>query len=162
MGLSWQQSPLPPGVIGRSLVRALRIIIRRTFLSLAITITVILMPQLLSAASVYDYDLTTIDYERIHLRDFKGKVLMIVNVASRCGYTPQYCPSPIIDLDKKLLCRDAFISVMEAAELWNGDNLSHHLCLSRKRTLLAQAQVRSRFMVVAEIGRQRSLEMGSV
>jgi glutathione peroxidase len=61
---------------------------RRVFLSWAIA--VILVPQLLSAASVYDYDLTTIDYDKIHLRDFKGKVLMIVNVASRCGYTPQY------------------------------------------------------------------------
>jgi glutathione peroxidase len=61
---------------------------RRIFLSLAVAI--ILLPQFLSAASVYDYDLTTIDYGTIHLRDFKGKVLMIVNVASRCGYTPQY------------------------------------------------------------------------
>jgi glutathione peroxidase len=61
---------------------------RRIVLSLAIAIN--LMCPLLSAASVYDYDLTTIDYERMHLRDFKGKVLMIVNVASRCGYTPQY------------------------------------------------------------------------
>ena len=61
---------------------------RRTVLSLPIA--VILMCQLLQAASVYDYDLTTIDYDRIHLRDFKGKVVMIVNVASRCGYTPQY------------------------------------------------------------------------
>lgn len=61
---------------------------RRTFLSLAIT--AILAAQTLSAASVYDYDLTTIDYGRLHLRDLKGKVVMIVNVASRCGYTPQY------------------------------------------------------------------------
>ena len=53
-------------------------------------IAVALMPQLLSAASVYDDDLITIDAHRIHLRDFQGKVLMIVNVASRCGYTPQY------------------------------------------------------------------------
>ena len=51
---------------------------------------------------------------------------------------------------------------MEAAELWNGDNLSHCYWLSRKRTLLAQAQVRSRFMVVAEIRRQSSLEMAGV
>lgn len=61
---------------------------RRILLSFAITAT--LMHQPLSAASVYDYDLTTIDYATIHLADFKGKVLMIVNVASRCGYTPQY------------------------------------------------------------------------
>jgi glutathione peroxidase len=45
---------------------------------------------LLGAASVYDYDLETIDYQKLHLNDFKGKVVMIVNVASRCGYTAQY------------------------------------------------------------------------
>ncbi|MFL6451799.1 MAG: glutathione peroxidase [Bryobacteraceae bacterium] len=61
---------------------------RRTFLSFAIVL--VLIPQLVPAASVYDYDLTTIDYQRMHLHDFKRKVLMIVNVASRCGYTPQY------------------------------------------------------------------------
>jgi glutathione peroxidase len=66
----------------------LGIIVQRTFLSSAIG--VVLAAQILSAASIYDYDLTTIDYETVHLRDFKGKVLMIVNVASRCGYTPQY------------------------------------------------------------------------
>jgi hypothetical protein len=35
------------------------------------------------------------------------------------------CPSPGIDPGKKLLCRNTFISAMKAAELWNGDNLSH-------------------------------------
>jgi glutathione peroxidase len=61
---------------------------RRTVLSFAIVLAA--RPELLAAASVYDYDLETIDYRKLHLRDFKGKVLMIVNVASRCGYTPQY------------------------------------------------------------------------
>lgn len=61
---------------------------RIAFTSLATA--VVLTGQLVSAASVYDYDLTTIDYGRVHLRDFRGKVLMIVNVASSCGYTPQY------------------------------------------------------------------------
>jgi glutathione peroxidase len=51
---------------------------------------VVLTAAILSATSIYDFDLNTIDYDRLHLRDFKGKVLMIVNVASRCGYTPQY------------------------------------------------------------------------
>ncbi len=60
----------------------------RTFISTAIV--AILTAQFVAAASVYDFDLTTIDYQRVHLRDFKGKVLMIVNVASYCGYTPQY------------------------------------------------------------------------
>ena len=63
---------------------------------------------------------------------------------------------------QKLLCRSTFIPVMEAAELWNGDNLSNIQHLSRKRTLLAQAQVSSRFMAVAEVRRQRSLEVAGV
>src|SRR4051812_16634859 len=48
------------------------------------------MAQLPAAAPIYDYDLDTIDYQKLRLSDFKGRVLMIVNVASRCGYTPQY------------------------------------------------------------------------
>lgn len=50
----------------------------------------ILAAQLLSAASIYDYDLRSINFDRVPLRNFSGKVLMIVNVASYCGYTPQY------------------------------------------------------------------------
>lgn len=61
---------------------------QRTLLISAISIA--LTAQIVSAGSIYDYQLTTIDYERVQLRDFKGKVLIIVNVASRCGYTPQY------------------------------------------------------------------------
>ena len=40
---------------------------------------------------------------------------------------------------KNLLRSNAFIPVMEAAELWNCDNFSHLLYLPKKRTLLAQA-----------------------
>ena len=39
---------------------------------------------------VYDYTFDGIDGEKIELKDFKDKVIIIVNVASRCGYTPQY------------------------------------------------------------------------
>ena len=39
---------------------------------------------------IYDVDVTTIDGERKTLAEFKGKTLMIVNVASKCGFTPQY------------------------------------------------------------------------
>jgi glutathione peroxidase len=44
----------------------------------------------LSAASIYDYTLNSIDAVPTPLSSFKGKVVLLVNVASRCGYTPQY------------------------------------------------------------------------
>ncbi len=40
--------------------------------------------------SVYDYSAKTIDGKERSLADFKGQVLLIVNVASKCGFTPQY------------------------------------------------------------------------
>lgn len=40
--------------------------------------------------SIYDFDVKTINGEDISMSKYKGKVLLIVNVASECGYTPQY------------------------------------------------------------------------
>nr|AFI55002.1 GPX1b [Chlorella sp. NJ-18] len=40
--------------------------------------------------SLYDYDVKSIDGKDIKMDKFKGKVLLVINVASACGFTPQY------------------------------------------------------------------------
>ena len=41
-------------------------------------------------SSIFDLPLKTIDGQPASLKAFEGKVLLIVNVASKCGLTPQY------------------------------------------------------------------------
>ena len=41
-------------------------------------------------ASLYDFSAKTLDGADKPLADYRGKVLLIVNVASKCGFTPQY------------------------------------------------------------------------
>jgi len=57
------------------------------------TMIVMLFMALLVAApfkSVYDFKVKDIDDKEVSLEQYKGKVLLIVNVASLCGHTPQY------------------------------------------------------------------------
>lgn len=51
--------------------------------------------MLLPVASIYDFKIKSIDGDLIDFSRYKGKNLLIVNVASKCGYTPQYA-----DLEK--------------------------------------------------------------
>jgi len=43
-----------------------------------------------TGGSIYDFSASRLDGSLINLAEFKGKVLLIVNTASKCGFTPQY------------------------------------------------------------------------
>ena len=43
-----------------------------------------------SAQMVYDFKVTNDEGKEVSLSDYKGKVILIVNTATRCGFTPQY------------------------------------------------------------------------
>jgi glutathione peroxidase len=45
---------------------------------------------LFGASSVYEFTMNSIDGQPMPLAKFEGKVMLIVNVASKCGFTPQY------------------------------------------------------------------------
>lgn len=55
----------------------------------------LIMTVFTSANSIYDFKINSIDGKEIDFAQYKGKNLLIVNVASKCGYTPQYA-----DLEK--------------------------------------------------------------
>lgn len=53
--------------------------------------SIILWASIMSpATSVYDFSFTTIDGQEVKMSDFRGKNILIVNTASKCGFTKQY------------------------------------------------------------------------
>ena len=52
--------------------------------------TLVLAVTTFAADSLYDFKMAAIDGKMIDFSQFKGKTLLIVNVASKCGNTPQY------------------------------------------------------------------------
>jgi len=63
---------------------------RRSVRSSLLLGLVMIMAGSARAASIYDFTLPSIDGKPMPLAEFKGKVVLVVNVASRCGFTPQY------------------------------------------------------------------------
>lgn len=55
----------------------------------------ILFMPLFTETSIYDFKMKSLDGNMIDFSQYKGKTLLLVNVASHCGYTPQYA-----DLEK--------------------------------------------------------------
>jgi glutathione peroxidase len=57
---------------------------------LLLGLVIIMAGSAFAASNIYDFTLPSIDGKPMPLADFKGKVILLVNVASRCGFTPQY------------------------------------------------------------------------
>ncbi len=63
---------------------------RRDILTLAALATVLSRAAFAQSASLYDYTLDGLDGNPLPLDRFRGKVMLIVNTASKCAFTPQY------------------------------------------------------------------------
>src|ERR1700686_5011076 len=53
-------------------------------------VLLIMATSLFAGSGAYGFTLNSIDGKPSPLADYKGKVVLLVNVASQCGYTPQY------------------------------------------------------------------------
>jgi glutathione peroxidase len=53
-------------------------------------VLLIMATSLFAASGIYTFTLNSIDGKPAPLAEYKGKVVLLVNVASQCGYTPQY------------------------------------------------------------------------
>jgi len=62
----------------------------RTRVYIGFLVLVIMATSLFAASGIYSFTLNSIDGKPAPLADYKGKVVLMVNVASQCGYTPQY------------------------------------------------------------------------
>ena len=62
----------------------------KTLFSLLLVLSLHTYAKDTSMKTIYDFKVKTIQGEDTTLAQYKGKVMLIVNVASKCGFTPQY------------------------------------------------------------------------
>ena len=61
----------------------------KTIFSLLLILSINTLAKDTPMKTIYDFKVNTIDGKETTLEQYKGKVMLIVNVASKCGYTPQ-------------------------------------------------------------------------
>ena len=54
------------------------------------TLVLLLLTFFAAPTSVHNFEVKTIDGKTLDLKKYKGKKILIVNTASKCGFTPQY------------------------------------------------------------------------
>ncbi len=63
---------------------------RKLILSTFMLFSFFMSENVKSDSIAYDFTFNGLEGNTINFKDFEGKVIVVVNVASRCGYTPQY------------------------------------------------------------------------
>ena len=71
--------------------------------------------------SIYDFKIMKADGTEVSIADYKGMVLLIVNTATGCGFTPQY--EPLQELYEELQGKDF--------ELGEAEHVSHDYTLNQ-------------------------------
>ncbi len=72
-------------MIKKLIYRLLKKLSKKTILQQAMN-----QPQHQAKTSIYEFHFTSLDGKQIDFHQYKGKKLLLVNTASKCGYTPQY------------------------------------------------------------------------
>ena len=89
---------------------------------------------------IYDYEVTTGKGEKLSLADYKSKVILIVNTATGCGFTPQY--EPIENLYKEY--HDKGLEILDipcnqfGAQAPGSDEEIHEFCTLHYNTTFPQ------------------------